>query len=62
MAASYRGRGTVSFGAAPLSNFTALAPQAYRGAYFDESSFREGYGRIVYDYLADHPADAEHGR
>lgn len=61
VAASFRGRGTVSFGTAPLSDFTALAPQAYRAAYFDESSFREGYGRVVYDYLADHPADAEHG-
>jgi acetoacetate decarboxylase len=62
VAASYRGRGTVSFGAAPLSDFTALEPRSYAGAYFDESSFREGYGRVVYDYLADHPADAGHGR
>jgi len=53
VAASFRGRGTVSLGAAPLSDFTALAPRAVRHAYFSESSFREGYGRIVYDYLAD---------
>jgi acetoacetate decarboxylase len=53
VAASFRGRGTVSLDAAPLSDFTALAPRAYRGAYFVESSFREGYGRIVHDYLAD---------
>ena len=58
VAAAFRGRGTVSFGAAPLSDFTALAPRSYRGAYFDESSFREGYGRVVYDYLADQPSAA----
>lgn len=59
VAASFRGRGTVSFGAAPLSNFTALAPRAYGGAYFSESSFREGYGRVVHDYLADDPPGVE---
>ena len=53
VAASFRGRGTVSFGAAPLSDFTALGPAAHGDAYFSESSFREGYGRVVYDYLAD---------
>ena len=62
VAASFQGPGRISLGAAPLSDFTALTPRAYRGAYFDESSFREGYGRVVYDYLADHPADPGHGR
>ena len=62
VAASHRGRGTVTFGAAPLSDFTALAPRAYTGAYFDESSFREGYGRVVYDYLAESAADTAQRR
>jgi len=53
IAASFRGRGTVTFGKAPLTNFTSLEPRSYGGAFFDESSFREGYGRIVYDYLAE---------
>jgi acetoacetate decarboxylase len=53
VAASFRGRGTISLGAAPDSDFSALEPRAYGDAYFNESSFREGYGRVVYDYLAD---------
>ena len=55
---AFRGRGTVSLGAAPLSDFSALSPRAVGDAYFSESSFREGYGRIVHDYLADRHADA----
>ena len=55
--ASFRGRGTVSLGAAPLSDFSALDPLAVGDAYFSESSFREGYGRIVHDFLADRQAD-----
>lgn len=58
VAAAFRGRGTVSLGAAPLADFTTLAPRAYRDAWFVESSFREGYGRIVHDYLAVSPTDA----
>lgn len=53
VAAAFRGRGTVSLGAAPLSDFTALGSRTTRDAFFSESSFREGYGRVVYDYLAD---------
>ncbi len=53
VAAAFRGRGSVTFGASPDSDFTALAPSASAEAFLVESSFREGYGRIVYDYLAD---------
>jgi acetoacetate decarboxylase len=62
VAASFRGRGTVSLGAAPLSDFTSLAPRRYQGAYFAESSFREGYGQIVHDYLSQPAPDPPHGR
>ena len=57
VSASFSGRGTVALGASPLSDFSTLAPHAIRGAFYAESSFREGFGRIVHDYLADHPAD-----
>jgi acetoacetate decarboxylase len=57
VAAAFRGRGTVTFGASPRSDFTALEPRAIRDAFFSESSFREGYGRVVYDYLTDEAAD-----
>ncbi len=53
IAQAFRGRGTVEFGASPMSDFTSLEPRAIGPAYFSESSFQEGYGRVVYDYLAD---------
>jgi acetoacetate decarboxylase len=51
--AAFRGRGSVIFRASPNSDFTALAPRACRDAYFSQTSFSEGYGRVVYDYLTD---------
>jgi acetoacetate decarboxylase len=57
VAAAFRGRGTVTFGASPNADFTALNPGAYGDAFLSESSFREGYGRVVYDYLTDEAAD-----
>jgi acetoacetate decarboxylase len=53
VAAAFRGSGTVAFGASSASDFTALGPGAVRDAFFSESSFSEGFGRIVHDYLAD---------
>jgi hypothetical protein len=53
--AAFRGTGTVHLEPSPLSDLTALAPRAYRGAYFLESSYAEGFGRIELDYLADRP-------
>lgn len=52
VAAAFRGRGEVAFGAAPSSDFTSLAPRVAGDAYFAESSFLEGYGRVAFDYLA----------
>jgi acetoacetate decarboxylase len=57
VAAASRARGTVTFGASPNSDFTALNPRASGDAYFSRTSFREGYGRIVYDYLTGEAAD-----
>ena len=56
VAAAFRGAGSVTFGASPLSDFTALGPGAVRDAFYSESSFLEGFGRIVHDYLADDAA------
>ena len=53
---TFRGRGTVTFGAAPLCDFTALGTSHAGEAYWTETSFREGYGRVVHDFLAE--ADA----
>ena len=53
VAAAFRGRGSVTFEASSDSDFTALASPANAEAFLVESSFREGYGRVVYDYLAE---------
>lgn len=53
VASAFRAHGMVTFGASPVSDFTALGPGAIRDGFVSESSFREGYGRIVHDYLAD---------
>jgi acetoacetate decarboxylase len=57
VSSAFRANGTVAFGACPQSDFTALDPRAVRDAFFNESSFREGYGRVVYDYLTGEAAD-----
>ena len=46
-----RGRGTVTFGASPFLDLTALQPTSYGDAFYIDSSCSEGYGEIVYDYL-----------
>ncbi len=60
-AAAFRGRGTVRFEPSPLSDFTALRPRTTGAAYFSESSFREGYGRVAFDYLVPEPSGASSG-
>ena len=35
------------------ADLTPLAPQAYESAYYLETSFAEGYAKIVHDYLAE---------
>jgi len=51
--AVFRGRGTVHLEPSPLSDVTALRPVRYREAWFLETSYSEGFGRIDLDYLAD---------
>jgi acetoacetate decarboxylase len=57
VAAAFRAQGIVTFGASPHADFTALGPGAIRDAFVSESSFREGYGRVVHDYLTGAAAD-----
>jgi acetoacetate decarboxylase len=57
VASAFRAHGTVTFHASPQSDFTALGPRAIGDAFFSESSFREGYGRVVHDYLAEAASD-----
>ena len=59
--AVHRGRGTVHFEPSPLSDVTALTPRRYREAWYVESSYAEGFGRIDLDYLADGAARARLG-
>jgi len=51
--ACFRGSGTVHFDPNPMCNLTGLEPKEYQDAYYLEMSFKEGYGKIAYDYLAD---------
>ena len=53
VAAAFKGRGTVTFGASPLCDFTMLGTAHAGEAYWTESSFKEGYGRVVHDFLAE---------
>jgi hypothetical protein len=53
VAAAFRGRGVVTFGASPLCDLTALGTSHAGDAYWTESSFREGFGRVVHDFLAE---------
>jgi len=50
-----KGRGTIDLGASPRCDLTPLTPLEYGDAYHMESSYAEGYARIVYDYLSDEP-------
>jgi acetoacetate decarboxylase len=55
------GRGTVEFHASPFSDLIGLRPRSYGPAFYLETSYAEGYGRIALDYLAESPSDAEAG-
>jgi len=50
---AFKGRGTVSFDPSPLCDLTALQPRELLDAFYLESSYCEGFAKIVYDYLAD---------
>ena len=50
-----RGSGRIVLGAAPRCDLTPLAPLEYGDTFHMESSYSEGYARIVYDYLSDGP-------
>lgn len=47
------GRGRVDFHPSPFSDLTGLTPRAYGPAYYVETSYVEGYGRIALDYLTE---------
>ena len=47
------GRGRVEFHPSPFSDLTGLAPRSYGPAFYLETSYVEGYGRIALDYLAE---------
>jgi acetoacetate decarboxylase len=59
VSAAFRGRGTVTFGASPLCDLTALGTHHAGEAFWTDSSFREGYGRVVHDFLAETGAAGE---
>ncbi|MXW05942.1 MAG: hypothetical protein F4Z81_12880 [Gemmatimonadetes bacterium] len=50
-----QGKGTIELGASPRCDLTPLAPLDYGDAFHMESSYTEGYARVVYDYLSDGP-------
>lgn len=53
VSAAFRGRGVVTVGASPLCDLTSLGATHAGEAYWSESSFREGYARVVHDFLAE---------
>lgn len=55
MHAFAKGKGTIELGASPRCDLTPLAPLKYGDAYHMESSYSEGYARIVFDYLSENP-------
>lgn len=50
-----QGKGTIELGASPRCDLTPLAPLEYGDAFHMESSYSEGYARVVYDYLREDP-------
>ncbi|MDE2845830.1 MAG: acetoacetate decarboxylase family protein [Gemmatimonadota bacterium] len=50
-----QGKGTIELGASPRCDLTPLKPMEYGDAFHMESSYTEGYARVVYDYLRDGP-------
>lgn len=50
-----QGKGTIVLGASLRCDLTPLAPLEYGDAFHMESSYSEGYARVVYDYLSEKP-------
>ena len=48
-----QGKGTIELGASPRCDLTPLKPLEYGDAFHMESSYSEGYARVVYDYLSE---------
>lgn len=48
-----RGTGSIVLGASPRCDLTPLAPLEYGDAFHVESSYSEGYARVVHDYLGE---------
>ena len=49
------GKGAIELGASPRCDLTPLKPLEYGDAFHMESSYTEGYARVVYDFLSDGP-------
>lgn len=52
-----QGKGTIELDASPRCDLTPLKPLEYGDAFHMESSYTEGYARVVYDYLRDGPSE-----
>jgi acetoacetate decarboxylase len=50
-----KGEGVVIFHPSPLVDLTPLRPSRFLGAWYVESSYAEGFGRIDHDYLHPEP-------
>lgn len=48
-----KGKGTIELGACPRCDLKPLKPLEYGDAFHMESSYTEGYARVVYDYLSE---------
>jgi len=57
VSSAFRGRVTVTFGASPLCDVTALGRSHAGEACWVESSFKEGYARVAHDFLAEAAAE-----
>lgn len=53
-----KGKGTIELGTSPRCDLTPLAPLKYGDAFHMESSYSEGYARVVYNYLIEDPCQA----
>ena len=50
-----KGKGVIALGASRRCDLTPLSPVEYGDAFHMESSYSEGYARIVYDYMVEEP-------
>lgn len=49
----YQGRGTVNFGATVAGDLRPFGPVEELDAFYQEASYTETYGTVVYDYLTE---------